>query len=351
MKNDWIIDRSELVLITGANGFIGSKVFETLLEHGFTRLRCFVRSNKNLAKLQKIAASSKAEIEFFQGNLFSREDCMNAAKDVALIYHLAVGSSGKSFPNAFMNVVIPTRNLLEASVRNESMKRFVNISSFSVYSNRNKPRWRLLDEQSPTEEHHELRGDAYGYAKLKQDEIVIEYAKKYGKEYVIVRPGAVYGPENDKITGRVGINTFGVFLHLGGSNRIPFTYVDNCAEAIVLAGLTRGVNGEVFNVVDDDIPSSRQFLRLYKKNVRRFNSIHLPHALSYSLCYLWEKYSILSEEQLPPVFSRSQWHAYWKKTRYSNEKLKTRLGWKMKVTTAEGMRRYFKSCRERIEHD
>ena len=36
-----------------------------------------------------------------------------------------------------------------------------------------------------------------------------------------------------------GIDTFGVFLHLGGSNTIPFTYVDNCAEAIALAGLRR----------------------------------------------------------------------------------------------------------------
>ena len=58
---------------------------------------------------------------------------------------------------------------------------------------------------------------------------------------------------------------FGIFLHLGGSNPIPFTYVDNCADAIVLAGLTPGVDGEVFNVVDDNLPTSRQFLRLYKQ--------------------------------------------------------------------------------------
>ena len=350
MNDNLIINQSDLILITGANGFIGSKVFETLLAQGFTNLRCFVRSSKNLAKLQKIAESSRAEVEFFKGNLFSRDDCINATKNVAVIYHLAVGPSGKSFPNAFMNAVIPTRNLLEASQQNKSIKRFVNISSFAVYSNRNKPRWRLLDEQCPIEEHHELQGDAYGYAKLKQDEIVFEYAKKYGIKYVILRPGAVYGPDDDKITGRVGIDTFGIFIHLGGSNQIPFTYVDNCADAIVLAGLKRGVNGEIFNIVDDDLPSSRRFLRLYKKNVKHFKSIYLPHALSYLLCYLWEKYTIISQEQLPPVFNRRRWHAHWKKTRYSNDKLKTLLGWKMKVVTDEGLRRYFESCRTGVRN-
>ena len=75
--------------------------------------------------------------------------------------------------------------------------------------------------------------------------------------------------------------------------------------------------------MDDDLPSSRQFLRLYKKNVRRFKSVYVPHMLSYGFCYLWEKYSQRSEGQLPPAFNRGRWYAEWRKTRYSNEKLKT----------------------------
>src|SRR5205807_994577 len=83
----------------------------------------------------------------------------------------------------------------------------------------------------------------YCYAKVKQDELVTDYGKKFGIPYVIVRPGSVYGPGKEQITGRVGIGTFGVFLHLGGSNTIPLTYVDNCVDAIVLAGLKKGVEG------------------------------------------------------------------------------------------------------------
>jgi len=243
---------------------------------------------------------------------------------------------------------VTTRNLLEASARHNCLKRFVNISSFSVYSNKKKPRPRVLDETCPVEEHSALRGEAYCFAKAEQDEIVAEYGKKQGIPYVIVRPGQVYGPGNEGITARVGIGTFGIFLHLGGSNPIPFTYVDNCVEAIALAGFKKGVDGETFNVVDDNLPSSRKFLRLYKKNVKNFKSLYVPHFLNYVLCYLWEKYSDWSEVQLPPAFNRRKWHAYWKKTAYSNEKLKMRVGWTPRIPTDEGLRRFFESCRKEL---
>jgi nucleoside-diphosphate-sugar epimerase len=278
------------------------------------------------------------------GNLLSREDCNAATQDVAVIFHLAAGRGEKSFPDAFMNSVVTTRNLLEASMQHKCLRRFVNVSSFAVYANKKKLRWRMLDESCPVETRPELRGEAYCFAKVKQDEIVIEYCKKFGLPCVIVRPGYVYGPGNEAVTGRVGIGTFGVFLHLGGTNEIPFTYVDNCADAIALAGLKKGIDGEVFNIVDDDLPSSRQFLRLYKREVGRFKSIYVPHVLSYALCYGWERYSTWSEGQLPLAFNRRRWHANWKKTHYSNAKLKG-IGWYPRVPTKEGLSRYFEACR------
>lgn len=202
-----------------------------------------------------------------------------------------------------------------------------------------------MDESYPMEAQPQERNDAYCFAKVAQDELVAEYGDRGRLPFVIVRPGYVYGG-SEPITARVGIGTFGLFLHLGGGNRLPLTYVENCAEAIVLAGLTPGVEGETFNVVDDDLPSSREFLRLYKRNVRQFHSVYVPHTLSYLLCGLWERYSTWSHGQLPPVFNRRTWHAHWGPTRYSNAKLKTRVGWSPRVPTAEGLRRYFASCQK-----
>src|SRR3989442_270162 len=340
-RDAFIIGPDDPILVTGATGFIGSRLVESLLARGFRNVRTFARPSSAMAGVEAIAGRRRdgARVEVIKGNLLSREDCTTATKDVAVIFHLAAGGGGKSFPDAFMNSVVTTRNLLEASLRHTCLRRFVSISSFAVYTNTQKPRWRLLDESCPVEKRPELRGDAYCYAKVKQDEIVTEYGKKYGIPYVIVRPGYVYGPGKQAITDRVGIDTFGVFLHLGGSNTIPLTYLDNCVDAIVLAGLKRGVDGEVFNVVDDDLPTSRLFLRLYKQHARRFASIYVPHVVSYALCVLWENYSNWSEGQLPPVFNRRRWHAYWKKTHYSNDKLKARLDWIPKVSMTEGLRR------------
>jgi nucleoside-diphosphate-sugar epimerase len=346
-ENDtYTIGKNDLILVTGAAGFIGSRLVERLLDLGFRNLRCFTRPFSKKKGIQDLCGirGDGARVERFRGNLLSAEDCAAATKDVAVIFHLAAGTGEKSFPDAFMNSVVTTRNLLEASVRHGCLRRIVSASSFAVYSNRNKPRGRVLDESCPIAEHPGKR-DAYLFSKVKQDEIVTDYGKKFGVPYVIVRPGVVYGPGKKAITGRIGTDTFGVFLHLGGSNKIPFTYVDNCADAIALAGLKSGVNGEVFNAVDDDLPSSRQFLRLYKKNVRRFKSVYIPHAMSYALCFLWERYSTWSQGQLPPAFNRGGWHSFWKKTTYSNEKLKTRLNWTPKVSMADGLNHYFEACR------
>jgi 2-alkyl-3-oxoalkanoate reductase len=334
------------ILITGASGFIGSRVAETLLRMGFRDLVCLVRSTSDLSRLDAVQRSAGAKVKVVKGNLLSPEDCAGATEGVAVIFHLAAGGSDKSYPDAFMNTVITTRNLLEAGLAQGKLRRFVNISSLAVYSNRDK-KGKLLDESAAVEARPELRGDAYCFAKIKQDEIVAEYSRRSGLSYAIVRPGYVYGPGKSSISSRVGIDTFGVFLHLGGRNKLPLTYVDNCAEAIVLAGLSEGSAGEVFNVVDDDLPSSLNFLRLYKRRVQKFRSFYLPHCMSHALCWVWERYSNWSQGQLPPVFNCRRWHALWKSTRYSNEKLKVRVGWKPRVSMAEGLERYFQSCRER----
>jgi len=351
-QGDMVVQQDDPVLVTGATGFIGVKVVENLLERGFRQIRCFARPSSSMTRLEMLMGQydGRAKLELIHGNLLRREDCIAAAKGAKVIFHLAAGAGEKSFPDAFMNSVVTTRNLLDATLQHGCLRRFVNVSSFTVYTNRDKLRGRLLDESCPIESNVQKIMDAYCFAKVKQDELVTEYGKKHAIPYVIVRPGSVYGPGKKQITGRVGIDTFGIFLHLGGRNTIPFTYVDNCADAIVLAGLTPGIEGEAFNIVDDDLPSSRQFLNHYKQNVKNFRSLYVPHGFSYLLCRLWEWYSVWSRGQLPAVFSRRRWHAEIKRTSYSNAKLKSRLGWTPKVPTAEGLHRFFQGCQESTRH-
>jgi nucleoside-diphosphate-sugar epimerase len=334
---DYIVSPDDRILVTGSNGFIGVRVAQILLEYGFTNLRCFVRPSSRLERLKEVLRGSARErnIELVSGDLLSRDDCRTAAKRVSIIYHLAAGAD-KSFAGAFMNSALATRNLMDAFLEVGEPKRFVNVSSFAVYSNLGSRRGALLDETCPLENAPQERFDAYGFGKLKQEELVKQYGTKHKLPYVIVRPGAVFGPGKRELSGRVGIDTFGFFIHLGGSNRLPLTFVDNCAEAIVLAGLKPGVDGEVFNVIDDELLTSRQFLCACKK-AKPFFSVRIPYFLAYGTCVLWEQYSKWSKGQLPPAFNRRRCAAEWKRMRYSNRKLKDRLGWKPRVNMKDAM--------------
>jgi nucleoside-diphosphate-sugar epimerase len=340
VNTDYIASKNDLILITGSSGFIGAKVVEVLLEYGFRNLRCFVRPSSQLERLKKAIArlDSKANVELIAGDLLSPDDCAKAAPGVSIIYHLAAGFD-KSFAGAFMTSALGTRNLLDAFLEVGKPKRFVNVSSFAVYSNLGLARNGILDETCPLEDVPQERFDAYGFGKLKQEEVVKQYARGHHLPYVILRPGYVFGPGKRELSGRVGINTFGFFVQINGSNLLPLSFVDNCAEAIVLAGIQPGLEGEVFNIVDDESVSARTFLAAYKKKVSVF-SVRIPYGVGYILCLLWEKYAKWSKNQLPPVFNRRRCSAEWKGNRYSNEKLHERLGWQPRVPMKQAMVRF-----------
>ena len=337
VSDAYIISREERILVTGANGFIGTRVVQILREYGFKNLRCFVRPSSRLDRLEEVIDkfSGETKMERVTGDLLSGEDCRKATEGVRVVYHLAAGFD-KSFAGAVMNSVLTTRNLMDAFLELGQPKRFVNISSFAVYSNVQMKRGALLDETAPLEDSFQERCDAYGFGKLKQEELVREYGSARKLPFVILRPGAVFGPGKQDLSGRIGIDTFGFFIHLGGTNQLPLTYVDNCAEAIVLAGLKAGVDGETFNVVDEELLTSREFFRAYKRKTG-ISSLALPYPLTRLLCAGWEKYSKVSHNQLPPVFNRRRCAAEWKGNRYSNQKLKDGLGWKPRVSMQEAM--------------
>ncbi len=331
------------VLVTGAGGFLGSHVVDRLLVHGYTDIRCFLRDASKAERLRQIAVSHPdAQLEFCYGNLRSRDDCARVVEGASLIFHLAAGLKGAA-AELFADSVVVTRNLLDAleatagvSARNT---RVILISSFGVYGVAPLCRRARIDELTPLETHPERR-DPYSHSKLRQEQLTWDLQRKVGFELVVMRPGVIYGPGGGHFSTRVGLQIGPLFFHLGGRNLLPLSFVENCAEAIVVAGTHPDSAGQVYNVHDDDLPKASYYLHQYKKYVKRIRSIRLPYFITRMLAQLLEIYHRRSQGQLPAILTRYKVASTWRGNRFDNAKLHS-LGWRQVVSTPEAMRRTF----------
>jgi nucleoside-diphosphate-sugar epimerase len=325
-------------LVTGSNGFLGAALVERLLAHGETDVRCLVRPGSDRTRLEAILKHvPHAPLELFTGTLSSAQAIKPALEGVDIVYHVAAGMRG-SPADLFLSSVVASKNLLDALETFPETK-VVHVSSFGVYGTSGLPRGHILTEETPLETAPERR-DLYSYAKLRQEQLFWEYRERRPYPLVVLRPGVIYGPGGSAISSRVGLNLFGLFLNLGGTNLLPLSYVDNCAEAIAIAGNTESAVGQVYNVHDDNLPTSNYYLRQYRRHVNRVRVVRIPYGFMMFLSRRVEKYHIRSKGQLPAVFTAYKTATTWKSTRFDNSKLKS-LGWKQVVTTEEGMRRTF----------
>jgi nucleoside-diphosphate-sugar epimerase len=323
------------VLVTGATGFLGPFLVERLIAHGADRIRCFVRPSSDRSKLQRIQREHPAaHIEFVVGNMLSQKDLVGAVAGVSHVYHLAAALRG-SPADMTLNTVVGSKRLIKA-IGSQPI-RVVLVSSFAVYGVAALPRDAIINESTPLEMHPEKR-DVYAQTKLRQELLFREYQKKAGFELVVLRPGVIYGPGGGAFSVRVGLQLPGLFLHLGGSNHLPLSYVENCAEAIAVAGTHPDAAGETYNVHDDDLPSASQYLRRYRRSVKRIRRLRIPYYATRVMSALIEWYHERSRGQMPAVLTPYRTASVWKPQQFDNMKLKA-IGWRQSICTNVGMHR------------
>jgi nucleoside-diphosphate-sugar epimerase len=330
------------LLVTGGTGFLGSALIERLIAHGQTDIRCLVRPSSDTRKLVALQQEHpNVRLECIRGHLADYRHIIHALDGVDSIYHLAAGMRG-SWADIVMNSVVASRNLLEAAVA-AHVPRITLVSSFSVYGVSDLPRGAVVNENTPLEPRPERR-DPYAFGKLRQERLFREYQERFGFQLIILRPGVIYGPGGSAMSTRIGLQFPGVFLHVGGGNKLPLSYVDNCADAIVIAAAKSTGQQSVFNVHDDDLPSSRAYLRSYRRNVQRIRTVPMPYFAMTALARGIEWYHNYSAGQLPAFLTPYKVAALWKGNRFNNSKLKA-LGWTQLVSTEEGLARTFHALR------
>ena len=331
------------ILVTGAAGFLGQQIVRSLLRQGCDDIRLHVRHRPPAGLLDELRRDfPQAQIDCRGANLLSRDRLAELLDGVGCVVHAAAGMRGAA-ADIFANSVLGTRNVVGAAVA-AGVRRIVLVSSFSVYRTEHLPDGALLDESVEIEPVGVQKGSC-GFAKTRQERLFLELQAQHGFESVILRPGVIYGPGGGGLSPRVGIQAMGFFFALGGSLLLPLTYVENCADAIALAA-DRAPSGSVFNVVDDDLPTCKAYLRAYRRDVKRLRVLPVPR-WAFRLGARWlQKYHAASKGQLPAVFTPYIVRSMYRPLRYSNDALK-RLGWAPRVPTAEGMRQTFDGLRKR----
>jgi len=182
--------KEKSVLVTGADGFIGSHLTEHLVSLG-CRVRAFVCYNSfgSLGWLDTLSREDRSRIEFFSGDIRDPNGVETAMKDIDVVFHLAaliaIPFSYHS-PDAYVDTNIKgTLNILQAA-RKQRVSRVLVTSTSEVYG---------TAQYVPIDEKHPYQGQSpYSATKIGADRLAESFHRSFGLPVTIVRPFNTYGP-------------------------------------------------------------------------------------------------------------------------------------------------------------
>ena len=248
-------------LVTGGAGFIGSHVVDRLVADGH---RVRVLDDLSSGRLENLAGVQD-RVEFLQADIRDRQALAKACAGIEYVIHEAAWRSvpkSMADPYGYTEVnVLATVGLLDAAVK-AKVTRLVCVSSSSVYGE---------TTQVPMREDHPARPvSPYAASKLADELFCGLFSRALGLETVAVRYFNVFGPrqslENEYA---VVVPKFIACLlrkepppvYGDGKQSRDFTFVENVAEATIVASQTSGVSGEVFNIALGEEHSVLDLLR------------------------------------------------------------------------------------------
>jgi len=229
------------VLITGATGFVGSRLVERLALGTGYKVKAMVHrfSGPGLARLARLP------VELVLADLLDLDALGEAAKNCEFIVHCAYGSKGSAKLREEITIS-GTENVLKTA-QQAGVRKVIYLSSAAVHG-RN-PKSPIVDETTPFGNDD----DVYSVSKTEAEKLVWRYHREYDLPVVVFRPTLIYGPYGDTWSARIvkEIQT-GAILVNGGKGIANFIYVDNLIDAILLAMEKDSGDGEAFILTDDE---------------------------------------------------------------------------------------------------
>lgn len=239
---------NQRILVTGGAGFIGSELVSQLLEQG---ARVWVVDNMANGRPENLHGLTQDRLSLTVADVRDTDLMSSVLRTVDVIYHLACLGVRHSIHSPRENHAVnatATLDLLLAA-RATGVKRFVYVSSSEVYG--------TASQVPMTEEHPTYPKTVYGASKLAGECYARAFYETYGYPTVIVRPFNTYGPRchHEGDSGEVipkfllrGLANRPMVIFGDGSQTRDFTYVEDTARGILLAGMTEEAVGQTINL-------------------------------------------------------------------------------------------------------
>jgi NAD dependent epimerase/dehydratase len=240
--------RDKKILVTGADGFIGSHLVETLIAEG-CQVKAFVYYNSfnSWGWLDTFSKEQLNYIEIFTGDIRDPIGVRTAIKGVDVVFHLAalIGIPfSYNSPDSYIDTNIKgTLNVLQAC-RDYPVERVVVTSTSEVYG---------TAHYVPIDEKHPLQGQSpYSASKIGADKMAESYYFSFGLPVTIIRPFNTYGPRQ---SARAVIPTIITQLLRGGHLKLgslhptrDLNYVSDIVDAFLKVAVSEKSVGEVINI-------------------------------------------------------------------------------------------------------
>lgn len=238
--------KGKKVMVTGADGFIGSHLVEELIGEGAkVRAFCIYNSNGNWGWLDTSEALVKESLDVVLGDIRDARFVEQACRDIEIVFHLAALIAipySYIAPESFIDTnVRGTLNVLEG-VKRAGCARLVHASTSEVYG---------TPDSVPIVETHQLKAQSpYAASKIAADKLCESYACSFATPAVIVRPFNTYGPRQ---SSRAVLPTILMQLLAGAKTvrlgncwpKRDFTFVQDTVRGFMLAGSSDLQPGEV----------------------------------------------------------------------------------------------------------
>jgi predicted dehydrogenase/nucleoside-diphosphate-sugar epimerase len=283
------------ILVTGAAGFLGSKLVNTLLSQG-KRVRLLVHRRST------VDAWNHSSLDVITGDLGDPDVVDRAIRGVQAVYHVGAATNG-SWADFECGTIWGTKNVVASCLRHQ-VKKLVYVSSLSVLQYAGLPSRIRLDESALLERFPEKRGN-YANSKLEAEKIVMEAVRKHDLKAVILRPGSIFGPGAEKVPPYGIVPVGNRWIVMGNGNALlPMVYVDDVVDALLKSEECDEATGQIFHVVDPEQITQREYLKYCLTRLREIKLHYMPMPLLYCAAATMQCLSALARVNAPLTIYR-----------------------------------------------